>query len=512
MIEDRNNLPELPKGWVWTRLGEISILGAGNAAPQGKEYFENGVYPFVRVQDMGNLGNARYVFDTKDRINIKATERMKLFPKGSVLFTKSGMSILLNQRAILGKNMYVVSHIGISIPLSGIPSEWLYYWLKIIDFKNLTHATTLPSLQLSKVQDIMTPLPPLPEQHRIVAKVEELFTRLDAGVEALKKVKVELKRYRQAVLKHAFEGRLTEEWREARKDEIEPASTLLERIKEERKKDTRGKKTRGVIARSESDEAIPKDEIAPPSARNDNLPPLPEGWVWTRVGEVSRKIHYGYTAKSSNEKLGPKLLRITDIQNNSVNWVSVPYCCISEEDKEKYLLNEGDLVFARTGATVGKSFLIFGKILEAVFASYLIRIILSTEVSNKFVYSYFQSAAYWQQISIGKLGIGQPNVNAEKLSGIVLPLPPLPEQHKVVEEIERHFSVADEVEKVVEQGLKQAERLRQSILKKAFEGKLVPQDSSDEPAEKLLERIKEEKARREAEGKAQKGIKRSRRL
>ncbi len=185
-----------PTGWLLSKFGEVATIEAGNPAPQGEEYFKNGVYPFVRVQDMGSMGDNVYMHDTKDHINQLAANRMKLFLKGTVLFTKSGMSILLNQRAILGQNMYVVSHIGVASPLGDIPSEFIYYWLKTIDFKKFTHATTLPSLQLSKVKEMQFPLPPLPEQHRIVVKIEDLFTKLDAGIEALKKIKAQLKRYR----------------------------------------------------------------------------------------------------------------------------------------------------------------------------------------------------------------------------------------------------------------------------------------------------------------------------
>ena len=120
----QDNPPLLPKGWVWAKLGEISNLQAGNPAPQGEEFFENGVLPFVRVQDMGALGNKVYLKNTKDYINSKAVIKMKLFPKGSVLFTKSGMSLLLNQRAILARDMYIVSHIGVSIPLAPIFAEF----------------------------------------------------------------------------------------------------------------------------------------------------------------------------------------------------------------------------------------------------------------------------------------------------------------------------------------------------------------------------------------------------
>jgi type I restriction enzyme S subunit len=156
-------------------LGEISLLTAGNPAPQGEKYFTNGVYPFVRVQDMGNLGNDIYISDTKDHINERAVEKLRLFTQGSVLFTKSGMSTLLNQRAILPGDMYVVSHIGVSIPLGKIPSKYIYYWLKTVDFKDLTHATTLPSLPLPKVKGIFFPLPPLPEQQRIVSKMRSFL-------------------------------------------------------------------------------------------------------------------------------------------------------------------------------------------------------------------------------------------------------------------------------------------------------------------------------------------------
>jgi type I restriction enzyme S subunit len=245
----------------------------------------------------------------------------------------------------------------------------------------------------------------------------------------------------------------------------------LERIKEERKNKL-GKKYR---------------ELAP--IDTSELPELPKGWMWVRLGEISDDIQYGYTAKAINEPLGPKMLRITDIQENNVDWNNVPYCVIEPDKEKKYLLNEGDLVFARTGATVGKSFLIKGKIPKSIFASYLIRIVLSKNVFKEYVYNFFQSYEYLKQIILNQLGIGQPNVNSQILSKIILPLPPLPEQYQIVEEIERRFSVADEVEKVIDNSLKQAERLRQSILKKAFEGKLVPQDPNDEPAEKLLKRI-----------------------
>ena len=279
------------------------------------------------------------------------------------------------------------------------------------------------------------------------------------------------------MLKAAVEGKLTEEWRkenvgadlrvcpDSNKDRFahtkyETGADLLKRILAERKK--------------KWEEANPKKKYKEPSAPDtSSLPELPKGWVWATVGALADNIHYGYTASSTTDTVGPKLLRITDIQNNTVKWDAVPYCKIEPQEKQKYLLKDGDLVFARTGATVGKSFLIKGNISEAVFASYLIRIILSKHTDKRFIYDFFQSLAYWMQIHKGKIGIGQPNVNAQTLSQINLPLPPLIEQQKIVEEIESRLSVAEEIEEVIDINLKRAERLRQAILKKAFSGRLI---------------------------------------
>jgi len=188
------------------------------------------------------------------------------------------------------------------------------------------------------------------------------------------------------------------------------------------------------------------------------------------------------------------LLRITDIQKGKVIWNNVPFCEIENEIKNKYLLKSGDLVFARTGATVGKSYLIRDDVPEAVFASYLIRVILNEKVDNHFIYSFFQSPQYWVQIVKGQLGIGQPNVNATTLSNLVIPLPPFKEQEMIKIEVDRLLSIADKMDALIELELRHAQSLRQSILKRAFEGKLVLQDPSDEPASVLLEKIKAEKA------------------
>ena len=170
---------------------------------------------------------------------------------------------------------------------------------------------------------------------------------------------------------------------------------------------------------------------------------LPKGWSRVSLKEVASSIQYGHTASAIERTEGPRFLRITDIQDGRVDWDNVPSCDIPKGDVPKYRLSPGDLVFARTGATTGKSFLI-KECPEAVFASYLIRVRVSADLDSCFLSAFFQSLDYWNQIEGSKRGIGQPNVNGKVLGEVKLPVPPLPEQRQIVAEIEKQFSRLEE--------------------------------------------------------------------
>jgi type I restriction enzyme S subunit len=216
---------------------------------------------------------------------------------------------------------------------------------------------------------------------------------------------------------------------------------------------------------------------------------IPESWVWQTISEISLSIQYGYTGSAIS--LGKyKMLRITDIQNNSVDWEAVPFVDIDDKKAEDYLLLDNDIIFARTGATVGKSFLIRNLEEKSVFASYLIRIKLNEDFNVQYVKYFFESSYYWGQIKDKSVGTGQPNVNGTLLSELQIPIPPLAEQCRIVSVIESAFALIDEIEKnkaSLEQIIKQA---KAKTLDLAIHGKLVPQDPNDEPASVLLERIK----------------------
>ena len=173
------------------------------------------------------------------------------------------------------------------------------------------------------------------------------------------------------------------------------------------------------------------------------MPNIQGSWEITKLEYLASKIQYGYTAKSSNKKIGPRLLRITDIQNDSVTWNTVPYCEINEKDKLNYLLNQNDIVFARTGATVGKSYLITGEIPESVFASYLIRVQVNEGVNSRYLAYYFRSPDYWDQIIENAAGIGQPNVNGTKLAQLKIPIAPINEQKRIADKLDQTLAIVE---------------------------------------------------------------------
>ena len=235
---------------------------------------------------------------------------------------------------------------------------------------------------------------------------------------------------------------------------------------------------------------------------------IPNSWKWDRWGNISFKIQYGYNAPAKNQgKI--KMVRISDIQNNTVNWPRVPFCDISDNDVEDYLLHNNDILFARTGGTVGKSFLVNSIKENAIFAGYLIRTVYDFNNLNSNYLKYFmETGLYWNQLKEGTIATAQPNCNGQTLSSMFIPIPPIKEQCRIVDKIKKLEPLIDKYKQAEEQlndlNSNIKEQLKKSILQYAIEGKLVPQDPNDEPASILLERIHKEKEKLIAEGKIKK--------
>ncbi len=441
---------KIPKEWILMKLGEIceNIIGGGTPSTKIPEYF-NGEIIWLTPTEI-DKNNIIIISDSKIKITRLGLQKSsaKLLPKGTVLLTSRAS---IGYVAIAGCELCTNQGFASFICKKNLYNFYLAYWLKYNKkhLENFAKGTTFKEISKSIIRILDFPLSPLPEQNEIVNRIESLFSKIDAGVDSLKKTKEQIKIYRQTVLKWAFEGKLT-------------------------------------------NVSIPVDANG-----RSHL----QGWKWVKLGEVCEKIHYGFTAKSSKNNIGPKLLRITDIQKDFVDWDNVPYCKIDITEINKYILNIGDIVFARSGATVGKTFLIDKTIPKSIFASYLIRIIVNNNILPKFLFYFFKTDNYWKQIKEGQIGIGQPNFNGAKLSNIIIPLPPFSEQQTIVSEIERRFSAVDKLEQSIDESLEKAKILRQSILKKAFNGELTElwrkehQElvTGENSAERLLERIKMEK-------------------
>lgn len=165
---------------------------------------------------------------------------------------------------------------------------------------------------------------------------------------------------------------------------------------------------------------------------DDEIPfEIPDNWCWERWGNISESIQYGYNAPAKSTGRIP-MVRISDIQNNNVIWDSVPYCDIKEDEITTYLLKKNDILFARTGGTVGKSFLVSETPIEAVYAGYLIRTRYSDNLCPQYMKLFMESNLYWMQLKEGTIATAQPNCNGKTLAKMILPIPPLTEQKKII--------------------------------------------------------------------------------
>lgn len=321
--------------------------------------------------------------------------------------------------------------------------KYIFYRMQTIQFDHSTHKR----YWIQQYSKIKISIPSLPEQERIVARIEELFSELDKAVETLKTTKQQLAVYRQAVLKEAFTGTLTFSWR---KNNCFPnSSIILQSIKNSGK----------TVGRFELIEDI-------------LLPQLPSTWSWISIGEISTGAEYGTSNKSQKSGLVP-VLRMGNIRNGIFDWNDLVYTN-DKAEIEKYMLHNGDVLFNRTNSPelVGKTAVFKGE-QQAIYAGYLIRINQVPQINPDYLAYFLNSSIaknYGNKVKTD--GVNQSNINSKKLYSYPFPLCSRQEQDRVVLELESRLSCCDQIEKTIEQSLQQAEAMRQSILKQAFEGRL----------------------------------------
>jgi type I restriction enzyme S subunit len=475
VTEQETHISPQPNGWVWTTLGQISATTSGGTPLRKHPEYFGGTIPWLKSGELNNglITNFEETI-TEEGLNNSSS---KIIPSGTLLIALYGATT--GKLGILGIDAAINQAIcAITVP-EELNKRYVFHYLSFYrdTLLNSRKGGAQPNISQQIVNEIAFPLPPFPEQHRIVAKIEKLFSRLDDGVETLKKVQLQLKRYRLSVLKSAFDGTLTAEWRETHKAELEPASILLQKIKEERKKRGNYKEL------SFSD--------------TTDLTELPEEWEWTRIGDISDVNPRVVSEFPESFEVSFIPMRSIEAMTGKVDLSIIkPY----EEVRKGFThFLSGDLLFAKITPCMenGKVAVVSNLKNGVGFGSTEFHVIRPFgKIPSKLIFFYVLQESFRKDARQQMTGTaGQLRVPSRYLSEAVFPFPPLPEQQIIVGEIERYLSVVDETETMVEQSLKQSERLRQSILKKAFEGKLIPQDPDDEPADKLLERIKIERTK-----------------
>jgi len=480
---------ELPNGWVWTTLGTAATI---NPRPNLQALPDDTVVSFV---PMAAVEAGSGCLDPSEQRPLAAVRRgYTSFLEGDVVFAKI-TPCMENGKTAVARGL--VGGIGLGStefhvlrPHDGVDAQFLYYYVSQEQFRQTArmHMTgTAGQLRVptSFMAEAPFPLPSPPEQRRIVAAIEEQFTRLDAGVAALKSARARLKQYRAAVLKAAVEGELTKAWREAHPD-TEPASELLARILAERRARWEGEQRAKDKDPAKGRYQEPVTTIIATAALS------PRTWCIATVEQVSQIVRYGSSAKTSEDATGIAVLRMGNIQLGALDLTNLKYLPVNHTEFPDLLLAPGDLLFNRTNSPelVGKSAVYRGTPYPCSYASYLINVRLVEGCSPEYL-AFFLNSSHGREwiASVVVQQVGQANVNGTKLQALAFALPPELEQLQIVEEVERRLSVLSALEKTVTAGLQRAERLRQSILTEAFSGRLVPQNERDEPASALLKRI-----------------------
>ena len=475
----------LPPGWISTTLGKVFQWGSGGTPRRTVSEYYGGDLPWAIIGDLNDgLVEKTANFITESGLSASSA---RVIPAGSVLM---GMYGSIGKLGIAGIDLSTNQAIAFT-QTGSISNGFLFWYLRACrsDLIALGKGDTQMNISQEVIKGFPFLLAPLPEQHRIVAEIETQFTRLDASVAALRRAQANLKRYRASVLKDACEGQLVSTEAELARSEgrdYEPAGVLLERILAERR------------ARWESQEKRRGRYKEPTSLDTSGLLELPEGWAWASLDQIIYLLEGGTAVTATSNASSRKVLRSSAVRHGFIDLDDYRYLPDGAiKGSDPYILG-GDLLFTRLSGTleyVGNCAVVgelSGQRIE--YPDRIFRGRCVSSVSPYYIQNCFSTQTLREDLEAKvKSSAGHQRISLSDLREFRIPLPPLAEQTCIVAEVERRLSVIQQAEATVEASLVRAERLRQSILKQAFSGKLVPQDPDDEPASALLERIKAER-------------------
>ncbi|HAT3844067.1 TPA: restriction endonuclease [Legionella pneumophila] len=495
---------DYPITWAVEKLGEVIDIQGGSQPPKSEFIYEpkEGYIQLLQIRDFGEKPVPTYVF--KDHVT-------KFCKKNDVLIARYGASL---GRIVTGlEGAYNVALAKTIYDERLLDNSYVFYLLKTTLFQTplkMISRSAQNGFAKHEVAHIQIPIPPLNEQKRIVAKIEELFSELDNGIAALKTARTQLKVYRQALLKHAFAGKLTAKWREENLNKLETPEQLLVRIQKER--DVRYQhqleEWRAAVKNWEEKgkegkkPGKPKKSYAYSSASLNEEPfKLPTTWAWIHLGELVTGIDQGWSPKCENfpadmDSWG--VIKTTAVQHSEFLEHENKILPDNLEPRQQHELAAGDILITRAGPRirVGVCCLIKKVRTKLMNCDKVYRIkSLENICLPEYLEAVLNSPVILDALECVKSGINDSGVNLNQVAflNMLIPYCNLSEQKELISKVEELISKINKQQEILEISLKQADTLRQSILKKAFSGMLVPQDQNDEPASALLEQIKTEK-------------------
>lgn len=492
-------LGELPVGWAAVTLEAVADIHDNLREPVNSTERKSRVGPFPYYGATGQVG---WIDDFR-----QDGEYVLLGEDGAPFFDPTKDKAYL----VSGK-CWVNNHAHVLRGREGVClNRYLLYALNQVNYRGFANGTTRLKLTQAAMRQLPINLAPLAEQHRIIAKIEELFSELDQGVASLKNAREQLKVYRQSLLKNAFEGKLTAAWRAAHADQLETATALQQRIARERQARYQQQLADWQTAGQAGPKPKPPKPLPPLTAEElAELPVLPEGWVWLRLGCALDAVS-GNTPKGIEQTSGKEVpfYRVSDMnREGNERYMNSSATYLSKAEAKGLglaIYPAGTILFPKRGGAIATN----KKRRLLVPACFDLNLMGLTNLPNGIGLDYLWNWVLSVDLASISDGSNVPQINNRNVEPLAFPVCSLAEQLEIVQELESKLSEADQLDQTLATALQQADALRQSILKKAFCGQLVKQDKNDEPATALLERIRAARATSPAKGRQAKLVSKS---
>ena len=449
---------KLPDGWVWAELQRVLPLSYGKALA-ATDRDPSGDFP---------------VFGSSGQVGLHS---VALAPANAIIVGRKGSagSVYFSQEP-----SWPIDTAYFTVGSAAVDARYAYWFLTHSRLDRMDNSTAIPSLSRDRYNEQLIALAPAPEQRRIVERIDELFAEIAEGEAALAQARKGLDLFRRSLLKAAVTGELTRDWRAANRPS-ETGDQLLARVRSRRRSHAT-EKSRGRRAHDEGGTAFRE------------LPELPEGWVWTALGKIT-DIVGGITVDQKRRPDDPvtaPYLRVANVQRGHIDWTEIKTILVERSAALRLNLLEGDILLNEGGDRdkIGRGWVWDGSIQGMIHQNHVFRARPCCDGVNPFFISHYANEMgrrfFLEQ---GKQTTNLASISLSKLSQLPVPLPPAAEADEILTRMAEALDAADDAARELDGEAADAARLKQSILKAAFEGRLVPQNPADEPASALLARL-----------------------